>query len=142
MHSEMATRVDAWRDIDYLQGTDYHIADGEPDIRGWTVRSREGRKLGTVSDLLINTRHRMAEFIEVVVEGGEGRHVILPIHTALLDEASDEVLFLGTAADVSPRPARPLESDKDLQRELSRFFGNRRDGRDPSMYLSGPPPVS
>lgn len=130
---------DGWRDIGHLRDSDYQIADGEPDIRGWTVRSREGRVIGKVRDLLINTRHRLAEYIEVELEGDESRRVILPIRTALLNEAEDEVHFLGVTSDaLTMTPEEPSQSTKDLQRDLNRFFGSRRDGRDPSAYLIAP----
>jgi hypothetical protein len=128
-----------WRDIDYLQGSGFEIAKGEPDIRGWAIWSREGRKLGVVTDLLINTRHKLAEFLDVELdEGHEVRHVIVPIKTSLLNDAKDEVHFLGTSSDVVARPAELAQSPNELQLYMSRFFGTRRDGRDPSMYLSGP----
>ena len=133
------SRGSAWRDIDYLQGSGYEIAEGEPDIRGWAIRSREGRKLGVVTDLLINTRHMLAEFMEVELdEERETSRVIVPIKTALLNDAADEVQFLGTSSEVVPRPAELTQSPMDLQLNLSRFFGTRRDGRDPAVYLSGP----
>src|SRR6187401_3470667 len=132
-------RGSAWRDIDYLRGSGYEIAEGEPDIRGWAIRSNEGRKLGVVKDLLINTRHMLAEFLEVELdEGVEMRHVIVPIKRSLLNDAADEVQFLGTSSDVVPRPDELTQSPMDLQLNMSRFFGTRRDGRDPAVYLSGP----
>lgn len=34
---------------------DCEIADGEPDIRGWDVKGADGRMLGEVADLLVDT---------------------------------------------------------------------------------------
>lgn len=134
-----ATQVrSGWRDIDYLKGSGYEIAEGEPDIRGWAIRSNEGRKLGVVKDLLINTRHMLAEFMEVELDGVETRHVIVPIKASLLNDAADEVQFLGTSSDVVPRPNELTQSPMDLHLNMSRFFGTRRNGRDPAVYLSGP----
>lgn len=39
-----------------LGGSDYEIADGEPDIRGWEVRDESGKKLGEVDDLISTLR--------------------------------------------------------------------------------------
>jgi hypothetical protein len=122
---------DAWRDISHLNGSDFRIADGEPDIRGWKVRSRDGRVIGKVKDLLINRAHRLAEFIEVEVDGEEDRRTILPIQQAILNEAEDEVRFLGNDGELTD----PSQSTKDLLRDLNRFFGSRRDGRDADGYL-------
>jgi len=141
MHEHMTTsdvRVpmgDAWRDISHLNGSDFRIADGEPDIRGWKVRSRDGRVLGKVKDLLINKAHRLAEFIEVEVDGEEDRRTILPIQQAILNEGEDEVRFLGIDGDGMSELSEPTQSTKDLLRDLNRFFGSRRDGRDAEGYL-------
>src|SRR5690349_63733 len=114
---------DAWRDISHLNGSDYRIANGEPDIRGWKVRSRDGRVIGKVKDLLINKAHRLAEYIEVEVDGEDDRRTILPISAAILNEGEDEVQFLGNAVDAMGNPSEPSQSTKDLQRDLNRFFG-------------------
>src|SRR5690349_22513801 len=139
MHEHMtasgrALDGDAWRDISHLNGSNYRIADGEPDIRGWKVRSRDGRVIGKVRDLLINKAHRLAEYIEVEVDGEDDRRTILPIQTAILNEGDDEVRFLGNAAEVFDDPSEPSQSTKDLQRDLNRFFGSRREGRDADAY--------
>ena len=125
----------AWRDISHLKGSDYRIADGEPDIRGWKVRSRDGRVIGKVSDLLINKAHRLAEYIEVDVDGDNDRRTILPIASAILNEGDDEVRFLGNASEIWGDPSEPSQSTKDLQRDLNRFFGTRREGRDADGYI-------
>lgn len=141
MHEHMTSREghvfdgEAWRDISHLSGSDYRIADGEPDIRGWKVRSRDGRIIGKVKDLLINRSHRLAEYIEVEVDGDDDRRTILPIQTAILNEGEDEVRFLGNATEAFADPSEPSQSTKDLQRDLNRFFGSRRDGRDADGYL-------
>ena len=139
MHEHVTTsdvRVpmgDAWRDISHLNGSNFRIADGEPDIRGWKVRSRDGRVIGKVKDLLINKAHRLAEFIEVEVDGDEDRRTIFPIQQAILNEGEDEVRFLGNDADGELN--EPSQSTKDLLRDLNRFFGSRREGRDVEGYL-------
>jgi photosynthetic reaction center H subunit len=35
---------------------DYKVADGEPDIRGWSVRTADGRVAGKVDDLIVDTQ--------------------------------------------------------------------------------------
>jgi hypothetical protein len=141
MHEQMTTsdgRIldgSAWRDISHLKGSDYRIADGEPDIRGWKVRSRDGRIIGKVRDLLINKSHRLAEYIEVELEGDDDRRTVLPIQSAVLDEDDDEVQYLANATEALVDPSEPSQSTKDLQRDLNRFFGARREGRDADGYL-------
>jgi uncharacterized protein (TIGR02271 family) len=35
----------------------FHVAEGEPDIRGWAVKDRLGTKVGEVDSLLVDTEH-------------------------------------------------------------------------------------
>ena len=139
MHEHMMTNGhvpagDAWRDISHLNGSNFRIADGEPDIRGWKVRSRDGRVIGKVKDLLINKAHRLAEFIEIEIDGEEDRRTILPIQQAILNEGEDEVRYLDNATEMTDA-TEPSQSTKELLRDLNRFFGSRRDGRDAEGYL-------
>lgn len=44
---------------------DYEVEDGYPDIRGWPVRGSNGRELGVVGDLLVDTRLLEVAALEV-----------------------------------------------------------------------------
>ena len=78
----------------------YRVADGEPDIRGWDVVASDGRRLGKVDDLLVDTQANKVRYVDVDVEGG-GRHITVPIgyarleadrHQVLVDRLGDEQL--------------------------------------------------
>jgi sporulation protein YlmC with PRC-barrel domain len=83
---------------------DFEIADGEPDINGWDVRTTDGRKLGEVDDLLVDTALMKVRYIEVDVDDdftdGEVRDVddearsymLIPIGAARLDDDDDNVI--------------------------------------------------
>jgi hypothetical protein len=88
---------------------DYEIVDGEPDIRGWDIRSLDGRKLGEVDDLLVDTQQMKVRYVEVkldddLVPDDAHRHTVLPIGTAQLDEDEDEVIVNLRADDVRALP--------------------------------------
>ena len=34
--------------------TDFEVADGNPDVRGWAIRGRDGQALGTVFEMIVN----------------------------------------------------------------------------------------
>lgn len=75
----------------------YEVADGNADIRGWDVRTQDGRKLGTVEELIVDTAALKARYMEVKLDkdfagGGEERWALIPIGTAQLDEKEDEVI--------------------------------------------------
>jgi photosynthetic reaction center H subunit len=72
--------------------TDFKVARGDPDPRGWDVIAADGRKVGTVRDLLADREERRVRYLEVEL-AGSGRRTLLPIGTALLDDATDRVLF-------------------------------------------------
>ncbi|HST62529.1 MAG TPA: PRC-barrel domain-containing protein, partial [Longimicrobium sp.] len=68
----------------------YKVADGEPDIRGWDVVASDGRRLGRVDDLLVDTQANKVRYVNV--EGGPQGHVTIPIGYARLERDSKQVL--------------------------------------------------
>ena len=77
---------------------DFKVADGEPDVRGWEVLASDGRKIGEVDELLVDTAAMKVRYLDVDVEagmvaGGHDRHVLIPIGYARLDEARDCVML-------------------------------------------------
>ena len=46
-----------------LKGSDYEIADGEPDIQGWDINDSAGNKIGKVDDLIFDTQSRKVRYI-------------------------------------------------------------------------------
>ncbi len=59
--------------------SDFKVIDDDVDIRGWQVVSREGRNVGEVTDLLVDTRLMVADYIEVAHAKNNLRHMILPL---------------------------------------------------------------
>lgn len=91
------------------QMDDYEIADGEPDIRGWDIRSMDGRKIGEVDDLLVDTATLKVRYVEMkldddLVSDDDHRHFVVPIGTARLDVDEDEVLVNLRADDLRAFP--------------------------------------
>jgi hypothetical protein len=85
---------------------DFRISKGEPDIRGWEVRTLNGREIGRVDDLLVDTDAGEVVMMEVELRGSE-RHVELPIRSAQIDnhrnhvivDSGDVELYAGGLAD-------------------------------------------
>jgi uncharacterized protein (TIGR02271 family) len=87
----------------------YKVADGEPDIRGWDVMASDGRRLGRVDDLLVDTQANKVRYVDV--EGGSQGHVTIPIgyarlerdrHQVLVDRLSDDQFQALPAYDRGP----------------------------------------
>lgn len=69
----------------------YRVADGEPDIRGWDVVTGDGRRLGKVDDLLVDTQANKVRYVDVDMDG-DNRHVTVPIGYARLEQGRHQVL--------------------------------------------------
>jgi uncharacterized protein (TIGR02271 family) len=94
---------------------DFQVAEGDPDVRGWEVFASDGRKIGEVEDLLIDTGAMKVRYLDVdlddeLLEAGQDRHVLIPIGYARLDESDDHIFVDELAStDVGAIPAYTQE---------------------------------
>lgn len=113
-----------------LRGSDYTIAKGQPDIRGWDVRDAQGRKFGVVHDLIFDIRANKVRYMVLNVLDTkelelEKRTVMVPIGMAELDPTDNDVLLPA----VTPFQLRALPRyDKTnlgakAERDISTVFG-------------------
>lgn len=67
---------------------DFRVAEHDQDVRGWDVVARDGKKIGDVDDLLVDTTMRKVRYLGVDLDrglfaslfgGGHGGHVLVPI---------------------------------------------------------------
>jgi hypothetical protein len=65
----------------------YTVADGEPDIRGWEVRTISGRQLGEVAELLVDTDAGEVVMLDINV-ASKGRHSFAPVRAAMIDRTA------------------------------------------------------
>ena len=70
----------------------WRVSKGEPDIRGWEVRTVSGRQLGVVRDLLIDREAGEAVMLDVDIPGS-ARNAFVPIRVAQIDRAARVVLI-------------------------------------------------
>ncbi|MHB1170423.1 MAG: PRC-barrel domain-containing protein [Longimicrobiales bacterium] len=101
--------------IDELK--DYRIASGEPDVRGWEVRTLNGREVGEVEDLLIDPARGEVVMLEVDLDRS-GRHVSVPLRSVQLDRERNYIIVdsgdLGSdTADVFDTRTRDRMTDED-----------------------------
>ena len=101
--------------IDELK--DYRIASGEPDVRGWEVRTLNGREVGEVEDLLIDPARGEVVMLEVDLDRS-GRHVSVPLRSVQLDRERNYIIVdsgdLGSdTADVFDARTRDRMTDED-----------------------------
>lgn len=104
----MANEMD--RVVPLGQLDDFKVAEGDPDVRGWQVVASDGRKIGEVDELLIDTNAMKVRYLDVEVENGlmaePDRHVLVPIGYARLDRGADRVMVDNIAStDLRTMPA-------------------------------------
>ena len=104
------TNDDLDRVVSLDQLDDFKVAEGDPDVRGWEVIASDGRKIGEVDQLLVDTAAMKVRYLDVDVDDGllndnTDRHVLIPIGYARLDEGDDRILVDSLAsADVVALP--------------------------------------
>ena len=69
----MAGRLSRMRDV-----AGFRIASGDPDIRGWDVRTLSGSEVGKVDDLLVDPRRGEVVMVDIDLAGSSD-HVHIPI---------------------------------------------------------------
>jgi photosynthetic reaction center H subunit len=98
----MSDAIDRVVPLDQLN--DFEVADGDPDVRGWEVLAADGRRIGEVDNLLIDTAAMKVRYLDVDlhddVVGEQGdRHILVPIGYARLDESEDHVFIDNLTAE-------------------------------------------
>lgn len=93
---------------------DYDVAEGYPDVRGWKVKTPDGRTLGKVHDLIVSVAELRARYLDVDLDDDFRRtmtgtadddgHALIPIGTAQLDDAHDDVIVDGLGTDLTSYP--------------------------------------
>ncbi|WP_400192412.1 PRC-barrel domain-containing protein [Hymenobacter sp. B81] len=76
--------------------TDFEVADGSPDVRGWAVRGLDGQPFGRVHELIVDPQALKVRYLDVTLDrgllpSGDERHVLIPIGAAALDDDDDNV---------------------------------------------------
>ena len=133
--------------VNLKEASDLEVAEGDSDIRGWDMCTRDGQKIGTVEDLVVDTSLMRVRFIagEVMLDDvsrESTRRVLIPIESAQLDEEEDNVIVELTMADARQLPTYDGREmpDADLDGHYafddSSFFGARRLGRESSSYIA------
>jgi len=65
--------------------TGYRVADGVPDVRGWTVTAGDGTEVGRIEDLIVDVKAETVRYVEIAREGDE-QAALLPVGYVRLDK--------------------------------------------------------
>lgn len=100
--------------------SDFKVADGDPDVRGWDVLSADGQRIGSVENLLVDTAAMKVRYLDVdlddeLLSTDRDRHVLVPVGYARLDRDENRVRVDAlNSTDVGALPAythEPLTRD-------------------------------
>jgi hypothetical protein len=85
----MATQEKIAHRFEELHDSGFEIVEGQPDITGWDVKTRSGKKAGEVVDLLFDPHSRKVRYLIVDLDDNElgldeDRKVLVPIGIAEL----------------------------------------------------------
>jgi hypothetical protein len=85
----MATAEKIHYGLAELKGSGFEIVDGQPDISGWNIKARSGKKVGEVHDLLFEPETRKVRYLIADLDDNalgldEDRKVLIPIGIAEL----------------------------------------------------------
>jgi photosynthetic reaction center H subunit len=107
---------------------DFDIPKGEPDPRGWDVKTADGVKIGKVDDLLVDTGLARLRYLEVKLKGdiadrADKEYVLIPVGAAHLDDERDDVIISVNQANLAGIPAYDrLRLSRDYERSLRTYY--------------------
>jgi photosynthetic reaction center H subunit len=118
-----------YRRLESLAGSDYEIADGNPEIQGWDIIDDLGNRVGEVRNLLFNPSSMKVRYViaDLDVDNSGIRSILIPIGLAELHETDDEVYLPGvTAAQLSAVPNYSEDAIAEMYEEevLNSFRSN------------------
>lgn len=102
----------------------YRLIKGEPDIRGWSVFTSNGREVGAVDDLLVDPSIGEAVMLDIDLKES-GRRTVAPIRAAWIDRESKRVILDSAQLTVEselPALGRSAPAEEEL-----RQLGERRE---------------
>jgi sporulation protein YlmC with PRC-barrel domain len=114
-----------------LDRSNFEITKGDPDIRGWDVRYRNGEKIGSVEELIFDAKAKKVRYMVVDLDENElrleDRKILIPIGFAELDKGNDDVLIPNVSVDqICSLPDYNRNSlTHEVERKISSVFGRK-----------------
>ena len=126
------------RRLQELGESNFEMADGQPDIRGWDVKTNSDEEIGEVEELIFDARTRKVRYLVVDISDNdtdrEDREVLVPIGHAELDMDDDEVILKNISME--QLRALPAYDENNLTEDVERKICQAL-GRDTSTYGTG-----
>jgi uncharacterized protein (TIGR02271 family) len=115
--------------------SDFKVAENEPDIRGWKVRSSDSREVGKVKDLIADTGSMKIRYLDIELDKKsldlrDDRRVLVPIGAARLNDDDDLVLINRASSEFTTLPEYSGEGiDRGYEDRVRQSWGSSTSGR-------------
>jgi uncharacterized protein (TIGR02271 family) len=109
---------------------DFEVSEHDPDVRGWDVMSSDGRKIGEVEDLIVDTGAMKVRYLDIEVDkdfraDDDNRRILVPVGHARLHEDEDHVHISSlSSTDVRTFPAYRGALNPTYEADVHRHFGS------------------
>jgi hypothetical protein len=88
-----------------IDDTDFKVADGDPDPRGWDVISADGREIGEIDDLIVDTAAHKVRYLvceldedELGLADEQDLHILIPAGRARLSPDDKKLMLDGVTS--------------------------------------------
>jgi len=116
--------------------TDFEVADGNPDVRGWAVRGADGLALGVVHELIVEPDALKVRYLDVELDSRfhineHENHILLPIGVAALDTDGDNLFVpaLNSTTVLDYPPYVEIQISREYEEAMLRALG-----QDPALH--------
>jgi uncharacterized protein (TIGR02271 family) len=94
----------------------FEVASDDPDVRGWAVKTRDGRGVGEVEELIVDPSARKVRYLEVDLNRDsfqlkDARRVSIPVESAQINSQDRAVFVSGLSTEqIAALPPTTYES--------------------------------
>lgn len=91
--------------------SDFKVASDDPDVRGWGIRTRDGREIGEIEELIVDPEARKVRYLEVALDRDslglrDEKHVSIPIESVDINQRDRAVTVSGLSREaIAAMPA-------------------------------------
>jgi photosynthetic reaction center H subunit len=123
---------------------DFELPKDVPDPRGWQVRSTDGKKVGKVEDLLLDTAEQRIRYVEIALDKDFAKdvgrdYVLVPIGQARVDDDNDAVVIDLSSTELAGAPRYDRERvSREYETSLRSWFRQRKRDVKDDVNRSGP----
>ena len=116
-----------------LSGSNYEIADGEPDIKGWEVKTNQNEKIGKVDDMLFDNSTKSVKYIIVDIDDElqlNSKKVLIPIASVELHNSDNDTKKYSETDKRSDTHQDSMRTFDDENIASSKSYNNNIDDND------------